>query len=185
MSPKLQASVWLGAAPVMLQVPGPAYAGLIDQLTPVPPGSGSERVTALAVPVPWAAEFDTVMVKPIGSPALTEVASAVLVIDRSGAITTIVADASTSGWFEADAVAVFGYVPALPLPVALVTWTEIVAPGAMSPKLQASVWLGAAPVTLQVPGPPNAGLIDQFTPVPPGSGSDRVTALAVPVPCAA
>src|SRR5262249_22973717 len=108
MSPKLQASVWLGAAPVMLQVPGPPNAGLMDQFTPVPPGSGSDRVTALAVPVPGAAEFDTVTVNPIGSPALTGVASAVLVIDRFGHCTVVDADACTCGWFDALTVAVFG-----------------------------------------------------------------------------
>src|SRR5262245_66202829 len=98
MSPKLQSSVWLGAAPVMLQVPGPAYAGLIDQLTPVPPGSGSDRVTALAVPVPWAAEFDTVMVNPIGAPALTGGASGVLGIDRSDASPGSVTGSSSVVW---------------------------------------------------------------------------------------
>ena len=54
-----------------------ALAGLIDQLTPAPVGSGSLRVTPVAVPAPV---LDTVMVKPIGSPAFTLVASAVFVM---------------------------------------------------------------------------------------------------------
>ena len=39
------------------------------------------------------------------------------------------------------------------LVVALVTCTDAVAPGAMSPKLQVSVWLPAVPVIVHVPGP--------------------------------
>src|SRR6516165_3732155 len=51
----------------------------IDQVTPEPEpaGNGSLTVTPLAVPVP---AFLTVTVKPIGSPAFTGDASAVLVI---------------------------------------------------------------------------------------------------------
>ena len=60
------------------------------------------------MPVPGAPEFDTVTENPIGSPVLTGVWSATLVIDRLGASTTIVADACTGGWFVADAVAVLG-----------------------------------------------------------------------------
>src|SRR5437667_384577 len=50
-----------GAVPLIEQVPGPAYAGLIDQLRPVPRGRGSEMVTPVAVPGP---ALLTVMVKP-------------------------------------------------------------------------------------------------------------------------
>jgi hypothetical protein len=46
--PKLHVSVWLA----MEQVPGPLYAGLILQLTPVPAGSGSLSVAEVAAPVP-------------------------------------------------------------------------------------------------------------------------------------
>src|SRR5229473_6649364 len=51
----------------------------IDQVTPVPEpaGSGSVTVTPLAVPAPV---LVTVTVNPIGSPAFTDAASAVLVI---------------------------------------------------------------------------------------------------------
>src|SRR5258705_202302 len=58
----------------------------IDQTTPVPEpaGSGSLTVTPVAVPVPL---FLTVTVKPIGAPALTEAASAVLVARMSASLT--------------------------------------------------------------------------------------------------
>ena len=48
MSPKEQLNVF----EAIEHVPGPAYAGLIDQLMPVPVGNGSERLAALAVPGP-------------------------------------------------------------------------------------------------------------------------------------
>jgi hypothetical protein len=97
-----------GAVPVMEHEPGPAYAGLIDQLTPLPPGNGSFSVTAVAVPVPAAAEFATRTVKPIAEPADTTAASAVLVIDSAGARTVVDADACTDETvLVADAVAVF------------------------------------------------------------------------------
>ncbi len=54
----------------------PADAGLIDQLTPVPPGRLSVKETPLAVLSPVLA---IVTVNPIGSPALTLAASAVFV----------------------------------------------------------------------------------------------------------
>jgi hypothetical protein len=46
--PKLQVSVWL----TIEHVPGPLYAGLILQLTPVPAGSESLSVADVAVPAP-------------------------------------------------------------------------------------------------------------------------------------
>jgi hypothetical protein len=54
-SPKLQANVWLPTAPVIAQVPSPAYVGLMLQLIPVPLGSGSFRAAAVTAPVPGAA----------------------------------------------------------------------------------------------------------------------------------
>src|SRR5579859_301639 len=57
------------------------------QLSPVPEGSGSLRVTERATPGP---ELLTVMVKPMGSPVLTGVASGILVTLRLGAWTTMV-----------------------------------------------------------------------------------------------
>ena len=53
-------------------------------MIPAPPGSGSLSVALLAVPVPL---FVTVTVNPIGDPALTDAASAVLVIARVGHFT--------------------------------------------------------------------------------------------------
>jgi hypothetical protein len=76
--PKLQPSVPLEIE----QVPGPLYAGLTLQLRPDPEGSRSLRVTA------WAAApalLLTVSVYPIGEPAATLAASAVLVNPRTGA----------------------------------------------------------------------------------------------------
>ncbi len=102
MSPNAQLSVWLGAEPVIDQ---PALAGLTDQLTPAPPGSGSDSVTLVAVPAPV---FETAIVNPIGSPAFTEGASAVFVIWSPGHCTDVVALAWTCGLFVACAVAVFG-----------------------------------------------------------------------------
>src|SRR3954447_13137177 len=80
-SPNEHVSACVGTTPVIEHVPGPAYAGLIDQLTPLPAGSGSFNITAFAVPVPATPEFFTVTAKPIGSPVLTGVASATFVID--------------------------------------------------------------------------------------------------------
>jgi hypothetical protein len=83
MSPNEQVSVWLGAFPVIEQR---ASAGLIDQLMPVPPGSGSLRVTFFATPGPL---FATVIVNPIAVPALTDDASAVLLMVRFGHWTVV------------------------------------------------------------------------------------------------
>ena len=78
--PKLQLSVSFGGAPSIVQVPGPAYAGLIDQSMPVPLGNGSESLVFTEEPVP---PFVTVTVKPIGLPALTGDWSAVFTTDRA------------------------------------------------------------------------------------------------------
>ena len=172
-SPNEQFSDWFGAEPVIEQ---PAVAGLIDQFTPAPPGSGSARVTPVAVPAPV---LETVIVKPIGSPALTESASAVLVICTAGHCRVVEADACTCGLFVACALAVFGYVVhGVPTEVGLVTCTEAEPPGARSPSAHVRVpaWIE------QVPGPAYAGLIDQLMPVPVGSGSEIATACAVPAP---
>ena len=83
----------------------PAFAGLIVQLMPVPVGSGSLNVTPVAVPAPV---FETVIVNPIGSPALTDTASAVFAICSPGHCTEVLALACTCGLFVACALAVFG-----------------------------------------------------------------------------
>src|SRR5262245_12495909 len=102
MSPKEQTRVWLGALPLIWQVPGPEYVGLIVQLTPEPLGSGSLSVTAVAVPVPAAELLLTVMVKPIDWPASTGLLSAVLTMPRPGHWTVVLADFLSSGWFLAS-----------------------------------------------------------------------------------
>jgi hypothetical protein len=68
----------------------------------------------------------------------------------------MVALADTLGALVALAVAVFFSVSVVPqvelVELEMCTFTE--APGARLPKLQTKVWLGAAPVMEQVPGPP-------------------------------
>src|SRR5436190_12200350 len=150
-SPNGHASVWFGAEPVIEHVPGPEYAGSIDQLTPPPLGSGSDRVADRAIPVPAALLLATLIVKPIGSPAVTCAASATFVIDSAGGWTTTIASSWTGGWLSAVAVAMLSYVPPLAAVVVLVMWTEFDAPGAMSPNAQFSVWLGAEPEIEHVP----------------------------------
>ena len=100
MSPKAQFNVWFGAEPVIEQ---PAVAGLIAQLIPAPPGSGSLNVTAFAVPGPG---LETVIVNPIGLPALTDEESADLAIARFGQFTVVDALACTLWALVAAAVAV-------------------------------------------------------------------------------
>ena len=95
MAPNEHCNVWLPTAPVIEQ---PATAGLIDQFTPLPAGSGSLTVTFVAVPAPV---FETTIVKPIASPALTDAASAVFVICKPGHCTDVVALACTAGLFVA------------------------------------------------------------------------------------
>src|SRR5437867_830974 len=102
------------------------------QVTPARAGSGSLTVTAVAVPGP---PLDTVMVKPTGLPAVTGVASAVLVIARLGSggggtqfsvqggpLTTMVAKACTEPPLVDDAVAVLGSEPLVSAVVGLVMW---------------------------------------------------------------
>src|SRR5438128_573037 len=93
-SPSAQFNVCCaGAVPLIEQVPGPVYAGLIDQLRPVPVGSGSEMVTPVAFPGP---ALLTVMVKTMVLPELTEGASGVLVTDRLGVVKASAGAASVS-----------------------------------------------------------------------------------------
>lgn len=72
----------------------PGTAGEMDQLMPEPAGRGSLRVTLLAMPVPL---FVKVIVNPMGDPALTEAASATLVMARLGHSTIVEAEAVMSG----------------------------------------------------------------------------------------
>ena len=68
----------------------------------MPVGSGSLSVTPVAAPAP---EFVTVIVNPIGSPALTVAASATFVIDSDGATTvrTSSPHALVTGWLAPPA----------------------------------------------------------------------------------
>jgi len=146
----------------------------------LPPGNASVNVTPVAFPRPV---FDTVTVNPIDVPADTESASAVLATSICAQFTVSDAVAGgTDSLFVAATVAELLYVLQLAAVVALVTWTEFDAPDAMSPNVQFSVWLGAAPEIEHVPEPAYAGPIDQLTPSPAGSGSVKVTPVAVPGP---
>jgi hypothetical protein len=169
--PKLQLSVPLAIE----QVPGPLYAGLMLQLTPVPDGKGSLSAAAVAVPAPV---LPAVSVYPIDAPATTVAASAVLVIANAGHCTVVVADDCFDVELLALNVAVLAYAAQLDADVALVTCTDAVAPGARLPKLQLSV----PPAIEQVPGPLYVGLMLQLIPVPDGRGSLSVATVAGPVP---
>src|SRR5438270_203586 len=152
----------------------------MDQEIPLPAGNGSFSVTPVAVPVPAAALLLAVMPKPILLPANTEAASAVLLNARAGHCTVMVALAVILGALVAESVAVLGYVPQLLPFVPLVICTDALVPGAISPKAQLSTCDPTAPLIAHVPGPVYAGLIDQETPGPAGSGSRNVTPVAVP-----
>jgi hypothetical protein len=155
--------------------PGPLYAGLMLQLTPVPAGNGSVSVAAVAVPAPL---FVTVRVYPIEPPAGTVAAVAVFVSPSEGHCTVVVADACTELALLALNVAVFEYAAQLDADVALVTCTVAVAPDVRFPKAQLSV-----PLAIEhEPGPLYAGLMLQLIPVPVGNGSVSVAAVAVPAP---
>src|SRR5437870_13628815 len=79
MSPIAQDSVWAPTAPVIEHAD--AVWDSMVQVTPASAGSGSLRVTPVAVPGP---ELPTLTVKPTEVPAVTGVASAVLVMARLG-----------------------------------------------------------------------------------------------------
>jgi hypothetical protein len=71
--------------PLIEQVAGPLVLA-IDHVTPDPDGNGSVSVTPLAAPFPL---FVSVITNPIGDPALTELAYAVLVMVRLGEQVTV------------------------------------------------------------------------------------------------
>src|SRR5271155_3915732 len=75
--PNEQLRIWAPTPPEIAQVPGPVYAGLMDQFTPAPAGRGSLSATLLALPLPPTVLLDTAMVKPTVEPTLTDVESAV------------------------------------------------------------------------------------------------------------
>src|SRR5436309_382961 len=83
MSPRLQASTWVPAGPVMTHEPC-AGCESMDQLTPVPPGRLSFTVTAVAVPDLM---LLTTIVKPTEPPTSTGLASCLFVMVSSGQCT--------------------------------------------------------------------------------------------------
>ena len=150
----------------------------IDQLIPGPLGSGSVNASPVAdAPAPL--PFVAVSVNPIVPPAATVGASAVLVSVSAGHTTVVVASAMAVDAFVAVAVAVFEYVPQLVLVVALVTWTDALAPGGRLSAVQVKV-LGCPPIE-QLGGPE---AMDQAIPEPLGNASLIVTPVTVPDPAA-
>src|SRR5437879_2962663 len=105
------------------------------QSTPVSAGSASFTVTPVAIPGP---PLDTVIVNPTASPAVTDVASAVLLMVRlgssgttcgppqflvqGGAVTTMMAKAWTEPPLVDVAVAVLGSEPCVAAVVGVVMW---------------------------------------------------------------
>src|SRR5262245_39458800 len=113
----------------------PATGVANDQLMPGPVGTLSSSMTLVALPRPI---LLTVRTYPIGSPAFTLAASAVLLITKPGHRIVIGAVACTGPLFVADAVAVLLIVPQIPT-VGEVIWTCALVIGAMSPNVQVSV----------------------------------------------
>src|SRR5439155_1561325 len=183
MSPIAHARACDATVPVIEQAE--AVWDSMVQVTPVSAGSGSFTVTPVAIPGPPLA---TVMVKATEVPALTGVASEVLVMARlgggkqfsvqGGVVTTMVAKAWTEPSLDDDAVAVFGREPAVV--VGLVMWTMYVAPGAMSPMVQDRTCAPTAPAS-EHPVPVWDWMV-QVTPGSEGRVSVSVTSVAVPGP---
>src|SRR5438309_1258514 len=97
-APRVKLPVVAGSAPQVSVWGEPAMAHLMplgmvevpasmDQETPVPLGSGSDRVVPVEAPAP--AELSSFTLKPIWAPALTEAASAALVKTREAQLTVV------------------------------------------------------------------------------------------------
>ena len=125
----------------------------MDHKMPGPPGRGSLMATPVAVPVPAALALPTVMVKPIGVPAGTAEASAVLVMLRAGGSTTMLAVALADPVLVDVYVAVLTYVPPEAPVVGLEMWTLTEDPGPIVPMVQANTCDPAPPVMAQLPRP--------------------------------
>src|SRR5438067_1249132 len=106
MSPSEHERVCDPAGPVMEQAE-PLWDAMVHVI-PVREGSGSFIVTAVAVPGP---PWPTVTVKPTLVPAVTGVASAVLVMARLGPLTTMPSTSCTWATLLAEAEAVLGIEP--------------------------------------------------------------------------
>src|SRR5689334_3158767 len=116
----------------------------IDQLRSAPVGSGSSRTTSCAVPVPGSSLLLMAMVKPIWLPASTGSLSCVLVADRLGHSTVIVAvlwllSRRSSASFDAETVAVLVSRPQSAASVDPVTWIWKPVPSAIESQWHASV----------------------------------------------
>ena len=144
----------------------PATGGSIVHVRPA--GSGSLRLTDVAVPGP---PFVAVTVKVAESPAFTG-DGAVFVTLKFGHCTAIVAPAVTVEAFPADSDAVLVRFPQFDVDVVAVTFT-CADPGAKLPKLHVSV-----PDVIAHPA--TGGLIVQVSTA--GSGTDNVAEVAVPGP---
>ena len=150
-----------------------------SSLQVMPAGSGSLRLTSLAVPGP---RLDTVMSNSAVSPALIGSCLAVLTTETSGQSTAIwtgpaeLLDESTSTSDETVAVLLIdGHAPVPAVPVRVTCFS---APGAMAPKLQ---WSTPLVIVQEPPSvPPGA-----FQATPLGSASLTVTLVELPVPPAA
>src|SRR5262249_47038098 len=88
------------------QVAEPELESSVQPSAVVPAGSGSLNVTPFAVPGP---PFETVIVKPSGSPASTVALSAFFVTDKDGFWHWMLSEPCASGAFDALAVAVLSY----------------------------------------------------------------------------
>ena len=145
------------------------------QLPETGPGSGSLRVTALAVPGP---ALETVTSKTTFSPALIVWASGVLSTVRLGFWQLMLASSVSVGALVDFAVAVLSRVVQLSKSVGAVTVTVFDSPAARSPKSQSRVF----PTIGLAQSPASGPETTQAPETPLGSGSLRVTPVAVPVP---
>jgi len=184
--PVPQLRVWFGATPLIWQVtPAGSLCVAMDQLMLPPPGNGSVRVTPAAVPVPAALLLLKVTMKPMGLPALTDIASAVLVRVRFGhctvteavelllaeLVSTVALTCAVLLIPEAQSAAVVDAVRVMVL----------VVPAAIVPKLQVRVvppGTGEAGEQAAALGPPTV----QLRVAGPGSTSVSVTLVELPVP---
>src|SRR5205823_1440632 len=160
---------------VMEQLPAPVPPSMLHDV-PALVGRASKSATPFAIPGP---PLETVIRKPIGSPALTEDASGVFVTDSPGACTTTLAEALSDPSFDVltEAVLSTGESAGVAdvVPEEMCTVSE--APEAMVPKLHER-----APATIEqlpAPVPPS---IDQLNPASLGRVSETVTPLATPGP---
>jgi hypothetical protein len=146
----------------------------------MPEGTVSVIVTVPLVE-PAEAPFDTVTLYAPVCPCV-KFPVCVLAMVRLGQNTVVAALDWTELLLPADTVAVFEYTAQLAVEVLLVMCIEAVAPAPKSLKEQPSAWLPATPAIEQLPGPAYDGLMLQLMPVPAGSGSFNVAAIAVPAP---